>query len=174
VTVSAAARLIAIACAAASLLPACGSRRPTDSDQTTEPLGEPADAGVSIGRPSSGDAGAPELPARTVPFAVLDKLRTGGTREVAPDDADRSTLTAAGKNAVAVVKLCVKSTGAISKLQLIKSSGTPSYDDKILREMKNWTFGPITVDGQPADACSPVTFAFRPSSSPPAVPPTKP
>ena len=171
---SAAARICLALAGAAALLPACGSRRPTDTDQTTEPLGEPADAGVSIGRPSDGDAGPPELPSRTVPFAVLDKLRTGGTREIAPDDADRAALTAAGKNVVAVVKLCVKSTGAVSKVQLIKSSGTSSYDDKILREMKAWTFGPITVDGQPADACSPVTFVFRPSSSPPAVPPAAP
>jgi TonB family protein len=170
--VSAAARLIAVACAAATLLPACGSRRPTDTDQTSEPLGEPADAGVSIGRPSSGDAGPPELPPRTVPFALLEKARTGGTRDIAPDDTDHAALTAAGKNAVAMVKLCVKSSGAISKLQLIKSSGTPSYDAKILRAMKTWTFGPITVDGQPADACAPVPFTVRPSSPP--APPSKP
>lgn len=156
---------------AAALLAACGSSRPADS--TPAGSDQPADAGVSLGRPSEppGDGGVPDLPAKVVPSSVLEGVRTGGNREVPPDDADLKAMDAAGKGVAAAVKLCVKASGAVTRVQLIKSSGYATWDEKILREMKSWTYGPITVDGNPADVCAPITFTYRPSASPPPAAP---
>jgi TonB family protein len=156
--------------AAAALLAACGSSRPADSTASNaEPRTEPADAGVSLGRPSEpgDDAGTPELPPRAVPYSLVEPQRTGGTRDIAPDEPEQAVMAKAGKHVVAVVKLCVAASGAVGRIQLIKSSGYPAYDDKILREMKSWTFGPIAIEGQPADVCTPVTFSYKPSAAPP-------
>lgn len=157
---------------AAALLAACGSSRPADSTASA-PRDQPPDAGVSLGRPSepAGDGGVPDLPAKVVPMSFLEEHRTGGTREILPDDPDRKAIDGAGKGVAAVVKLCVKASGAIARIQLIKSSGHPSWDEKIVRDMKSWAFGPITVDGNPADVCAPVTFAYHPSATPPPAPP---
>jgi len=168
--VSAAARLCLALAGAAVLLPACGSRRPTDTDQTTEPLGEPADAGVSIGRASNRDAGPPELPPTVVRSSVLETHRVTGSPQIEPDPDDR-TPPAGQKSVVAAVKICVDTSGKVSTVKLLKSSHRPNYDAKIEREVKSWTFRPIMGEGQPVDVCTVMTFIYRPSSPPPAAPP---
>ena len=153
----------AAALAAAALLAACGSSRPTDSART-EPLGEPADAGVSVGRPSGGHTG-PELPPTVVKGSVLEKHRLTGNPQIEPDPADLSQL--GGKSATGVVKLCVDTAGKVSTVQVLRSSGLPGYDAKIEREVKTWTFRPVMGEGQPVDVCTVMIFIHRPSSSPP-------
>ncbi len=154
---------------AAALLAACGSSRPADSSgSTTEPLGEPTDAGVPLGRPSQpGDAGAPELPPTVVRSSVLEAQRLTGEPHIEPDAGSRPPI-GSGKDVTAAVKLCVDGTGKVSSVKLLRSSGLPGYDQKILREMKTWTYRPVLAEGQAAEVCSVMTFIYR---FPPAPPP---
>ena len=155
---------------AAALLAACGSSRPTDSSgSTTEPLGEPTDAGVPLGRPSQpGDAGAPELPPTVVRSSVLEAQRLTGDPHIEPDPDERSAL-APGKTAGSVaVKYCVDGTGKVSAVRILKSSGLPRYDQRIRRVIETWTYRPVVVEGQPAEVCTVTTFIYR---APPAPPP---
>lgn len=148
---------------AAALLAACGSSRPSDSStSTTEPLGEPADAGVSIGRPSSGDAGTPELPPTVVKSTVLETHRLTGNPTIEPDPADKAAIALGKKPALVAVKLCVDTAGHVASVKLLRSSGLPAYDAKVEREMKSWTFRPVMGEGQPADVCTVMTFIYRP------------
>jgi len=156
----------------AALLAACGSNRPASDTATAEVKGEPADAGVSIGRPSSGDAG-PELPPTVVKGTVLESHRLTGNPQIEPDPDDR-TPPAGQKSVVAAAKICVDASGKVSTVKLLKSSGRPNYDAKIEREVKSWTFRPVMGDGQPVDVCTVMTFIYRPTTPPPAVPPASP
>lgn len=152
----------------AALLAACGSNRPAADTATADVKGEPADAGVSIGRPSSGDAG-PELPPTVVKGALLETHRLTGTPTIEPDPDDR-TPPAGQKSLVAATKICVDTAGKVSTVKLLKSSGRPSYDAKIERAVKSWTFRPVMGDGQPVDVCTVMTFTYRPTSPPPPAP----
>lgn len=153
------------ALAAAALLAACGSSRPTDSTASNaEPRTEPADAGVSLGRPSEpGDAGTPELPPTVVKSEVLEAHRLTGDRAIPPDPADQAALS--GKTTA--IKVCVDAAGKVSAVKFLRSSGRPGYDDKIERTVRTWTFRPIVVENQPVEVCAVMVFAFRPSPPPP-------
>ena len=155
---------------AAALLAACGSSRPADSSgSTTEPLGEPTDAGVPLGRPSQpGDAGAPELPPTVVRSSVLEAQRLTGNPRIEPDAGSRPPIGSGKDTVTAAVKLCVDGTGKVSAAKLLRSSGLPRYDDKILREVKTWTYRPVLADGQAAEVCTSVVFIYRfPAPVPP-------
>lgn len=151
VSVSAAARCVILA---AALLAACGSSRPTDSQ--TEPVGEPADAGA--GSTSAGKE--PELPPTVVKSSVLETHRLTGTPQIEPDPDDQ-TPPAGEKSVVAAVKICVDTAGKVSSVKFLRSSGRPSYDAKIEREAKTWTFRPVMGEGQPVDVCTVMTFIYR-------------
>ena len=160
----------------AALLLACGSKPRADSGSATTTTREPdtiADAGpVPLGRRADpGDdagAGPPELPPKVVPNSVLEPQRASGSLAIEPDAPERAVIAKSGKSVVTVVKLCVKSSGAVAKIRLLKSSSYPAYDQKILNAMKDWTYRPIAVDGQPVDVCTAVTFEYPPAPSAPA------
>ncbi len=149
----------------AALLAACGSSRPAADTATADVKGEPADAGVSIGRPSSGDAG-PELPPTVVKSAVLESHRLTGNPQIEPEADDRAAISQSGKPVLVAVKLCVDTTGHVASVKLLKSSGRPGYDAKIEREAKSWTFRPVMGEGQPVDVCTVMTAIYRPPSAP--------
>ena len=153
---------------AAALLAACGSSRPADS-AASQPQTEPADAGVSLGRPSQpgNDGGPPGLPPTVVKGSVLEAQRLTGNANIEPDLTDRAQLE--GKKVMVAVKLCVDGAGKVFSVTLLKSSGVPNYDQKVLREMKSWTYRPIVSEGQPVDVCAPVTLLMTPGQ--PAAPP---
>jgi TonB family protein len=90
--------------------------------------------------------------------------------QIEPDGDDR-TPPAGQKSMVAAVKICVDTAGKVSTVKVLKSSGRPSYDAKIEREVKTWTFRPVMGEQQPVDVCTVMTFLYRPSASPPAAAP---
>ena len=137
----------------AALLAACGSNRPAADTATAD---------------VKGDAG-PELPPTVVKGALLETHRLTGTPTIEPDPDDR-TPPAGQKSLVAATKICVDTAGKVSTVKLLKSSGRPSYDAKIERAVKSWTFRPVMGDGQPVDVCTVMTFTYRPTSPPPPAP----
>jgi TonB family protein len=155
---------------AAALVTACGSRRPADSTSAAD-REQPADAGVSLGRPSQpAGKGGPELPPTVIRSSVLETHRLTGVPQIEPDAEDR-TPPEGQKSVVAAVKICVDTAGKVSAVKFLKSSGRPNYDAKIEREAKSWTFRPIMGEEQPIDVCTVMTFVYRPgtpSASPPA------
>lgn len=147
---------------AAALLAACGSSRPADSSAAAQ-RDQPADAGVSLGRPSQpgDDAGAPELPPTVVRSSVLESQRLTGDPRIEPDPDERSPLAPGKSSGRATVKYCVDGTGKVSAVKMLRSSGLPRYDERILRVVKTWTYRPVVVEGQPAEVCSVMTFVYR-------------
>jgi TonB family protein len=62
---------------------------------------------------------------------------------------------------VTTYKICINVNGDVSQVNMLKSSGFPSYDSKISREMKSWKYRPYSVDGQAKPVCTSVTFIYQ-------------
>jgi hypothetical protein len=88
--------------------------------------------------------------------------RLTGDPHIVPDDIGRNMI-AHGRvpQVISAFKLCVDETGHVASLRPIRSTGIPRYDQKIIREMSDWTYAPYVDDGHPAPACVAVTFVYR-------------
>ena len=90
---------------------------------------------------------------------ALRALRISGADDLQPDAATAAAMTA--PRAVASVKLCVDTAGAVAGAQLIKSSGSPAWDAEILEGMRAWRFRPFLVNGRAVPICTAFTFIYR-------------
>jgi hypothetical protein len=109
--------------------------------------------------------GAGEERPHAVPPSVLDQNRIPDRIQTAPDAATRAEMASAGvKRAVGVFKLCVDTTGAVSEIKPIKSTGFPAYDRKIESELRRSRYRPIEVDGKVTPICTSITFIYTGSS----------
>lgn len=153
---------------AAALLAACGSSRPADSSAAADERDQPADAGVSLGRPSQpgDDAGAPELPPTVVKSSVLESQRLTGNRLIAPDPDDQPSLATGQRKGSVAVKFCVDGSGHVSTVKVLKNSASSRYADKVVREIKTWTFRPVVVEGQTVDVCTIMVLLYAPLATP--------
>jgi hypothetical protein len=117
--------------------------------------------GSPDGDGADGAAAAPSPPP-VPPTVTPDKLhRLTGEATVAPGDAARQAIAAAGgaPPAVAIVKICVTGDGKIESARLIKTSKVAAYDEQLIEAIKGtWTFEPVVIDGKATAVCSPVVF----------------
>jgi len=93
-----------------------------------------------------------------------DLKRIAGTTTIVPDENAREDLRAANPSVPGIqasFKVCIDPTGAVRKVVQLKSSGAPSYDDKIEHELHGWKFEPYQKDGAAAAACSAYTIVFN-------------
>ena len=75
--------------------------------------------------------------------------------EIIPDDATRTQIVRDGKTRVLTFsKICLTQQGAPGRVELLKSSGYPAYDQKVLAKMRAWRFRPFLVNGAPTVVCS--------------------
>lgn len=68
---------------------------------------------------------------------------------------------------VAVVRMCLRPSGRVDTLRILKPSGYPAYDRRLLSRMRQWRYRPWLVDGKAVPLCT--FMAFIESSEPPAV-----
>jgi TonB family protein len=64
---------------------------------------------------------------------------------------------------VVQTKICVSTTGAVSRLTIKKRSGT-ILDANVVETVKKWRYRPLTVNNAPVPFCYPVRFEFRSES----------
>jgi tRNA A-37 threonylcarbamoyl transferase component Bud32/cytochrome c-type biogenesis protein CcmH/NrfG len=118
----------------------------------TPPIPEPAPAEAPP-KPASGPT--------SFPPATFEANRISGSTNVAPDDATKQEIAAAGKTRViTAVKLCVDATGAVMTVTPLKRSGFAAWDAKIEREFAKLRYKPFLVDGKPAPACTAMTLVY--------------
>ncbi len=97
-----------------------------------------------------------------VPQHAVAKQFLSGERKPHPDDATRAAMARdRAAQVVTTVKYCISVRGAVSRLELLKSSGYPAYDSTILTAMRQWRYRPFLVNGQPTPVCSAATFVYR-------------
>lgn len=98
---------------------------------------------------------------RNISPVELDKYRTGGNKNIQPDEATKRAIAAAGKDRVtASFKLCLDDAGALTEITPLKGSGFPDYDAKLRAGMGAWTYRPYLASGQPIAVCTAYTFIY--------------
>ncbi|HLU66257.1 MAG TPA: hypothetical protein VKZ63_08265 [Kofleriaceae bacterium] len=162
--------------------PACGGSAetgpaPAPGATSREPAGTADGPAPSPGGDGGSDGAsdeAPGLPPKVVPAAALESQRVAGEKTILPDEADARAIQLAGKPVVGVVKLCLDETGAPFETRVLKSTGYPTYDQKITTEMKAWRYHPFRVHGAETRVCTAITFAHSPGSTQPTPEPIDP
>jgi len=97
-----------------------------------------------------------------VPQVAVAKQFVSGERKPRPDDATRAAMARDRvAQVVTAVKYCITAGGAVSRLELLKSSGYSAYDSRILTAMRRWRYRPFRVNGQATPVCSATTFIYR-------------
>jgi hypothetical protein len=92
---------------------------------------------------------------------TLESQRIRGDKNIVPDDKTKVAIQDAKRDRViGSFKLCVDVTGAVTAVTLLKSSGFPDYDRKIIREMNKWAYKPYPMNGHAVPVCSAVTFIY--------------
>jgi len=121
---------------------------------------EPTERGDKFQRTFDGDPKA--VVDHTIAPGALEALRIKGNKNILPDVFVKRLLENSGEpRVVTAVKLCVDTTGKVSRVTVLKASGYPAYDEKITTEIKAWEFKPLVVDGRPAAACTAVKFIYQ-------------
>lgn len=97
-----------------------------------------------------------------VPQVAVAKRFLSGERKPRPDDGTRAAMARdRAAQVVTTVKYCISARGAVSRLQLLKSSGYSAYDSRILNAMRQWRYRPFLVNGEATPVCSATTFIYR-------------
>jgi hypothetical protein len=120
-----------------------------------------ADAAIALvgGVPVLPSVSAP--PAARVPPTVLEQQRIAGDKLIVPDDPTKLRIArhVDGK-LVGTFKLCLSAAGDVTTIARMRSTGFPAYDATIEAGIRTWRYRPVIVDGQPAAACTAVTFVY--------------
>ena len=103
----------------------------------------------------------PPRPPPVVPDAVLKAhLIRGNTQIQAPDDVRVKIARTASRRATGVIRLCISERGRVTSSKILKSTGHPRYDRKLVRGVKRWRYRPYQIGGKPAAVCTAVTFVY--------------
>jgi hypothetical protein len=90
--------------------------------------------------------------------------RTAGRTAIPPDDMDKLRVQQSRvRTLIAALHYCIDETGRVSRVTLIRSSGLPGYDRKLVNEAKAWAFKPFLDEGKPIPVCSSTHFIYTQS-----------
>jgi len=93
---------------------------------------------------------------------TLEASRLSGEKIILPDADTKLAIAKAGATKIfGTFKLCVDTSGTISSLRPVKSTGFETYDQTIEQAIHDWKFKPFLVDGKPTPVCTAVTFIYR-------------
>src|SRR5262245_48740575 len=104
----------------------------------------------------------PPAPPQNVPPTALDANRIAGEKNIVPDDVTKTEISRSGKDKlIGSYKLCITVDGNIASVVQLKSTGFPSYDNKITSTIRGeWRYRPFMVNGKPTPVCTAVTFIY--------------
>src|SRR5206468_6933857 len=96
-----------------------------------------------------------------VPARELAKARVSGDKFIVPDDATKTAIYKAGiSQVIGTYQLCLDEQGVVHDLRMLRSTGVPAYDARILTAMAKWRYKPYLDEGQPTAICGEVTFTY--------------
>jgi periplasmic protein TonB len=104
----------------------------------------------------------PPAPPPNVAPTALDANRIAGEKNIVPDDVTKTEIQRSGKDKlVGSYKLCITAEGNIAQVNQLKSTGFPSYDQKISSTIRGeWRYRPFMVNGKATPVCTAVTFIY--------------
>ncbi len=96
----------------------------------------------------------------------LARHRIAGQAHIEPSPATKKKIVADPNHPRFVMvsyKVCVDTSGSVSKAQLLHSGGYPEYDEEIRKAiLGNWRFRPWEADGKLVAVCTANTQIFEP------------
>lgn len=96
-----------------------------------------------------------------VPEAMLKGYMIAGDTQIqAPDAVKVKIARTPTRRVVGVVKLCVDTSGSVTSSSLLKSTGHPSYDRRLVSGVRRWRYKPYQVNGKAVAACTSVRFLY--------------
>jgi len=116
----------------------------------------------------------PPPPPRAAPLNVaptsLEANRIAGEKDIVPDDVTKTEISRSGKDRlVGSFKLCINAKGNVAAVNQLKSTGIPTYDQKIKNTIRGeWRYWPFVVNGKATPVCTAVTFVFTVPRAPQA------
>ncbi|HEY0192790.1 MAG TPA: protein kinase [Kofleriaceae bacterium] len=139
--------------------PATAANAPTLGPSPAPP--PPVQAPVPTPAPIVVQPAAPAAPATVTPTA-LDANRLSGDKDIVPDDVTQAEIGRTGTSKViGVFKLCLTTDGSVSSVNQLKSTGFPSYDQKITTTIRSrWRYRPYLVNGKASPVCTAVRFVY--------------
>jgi len=103
----------------------------------------------------------PDAEPRVVPPTTLNALRIAGEEAIYPDLDTKKAIHALGNPRLnGRFKVCLTAHGTIASVTMMKSTGSIHYDRRIERMIYAWRYRPFLIDGEPAPACTAVTFIY--------------
>lgn len=98
-----------------------------------------------------------------VPAAVLGTLRrTAGEAQIQPPSATKNAMSRTGKDSIkAILLMCLDKSGAVTRKQIVRSSGYADYDAKLRSGVARWRYEPYRANGKPAAICTQLTFVYH-------------
>ena len=92
---------------------------------------------------------------------VVRGLRISGKTQIQPNDSLKAQLDHEGKTQLsAMFKVCVDTSGVVSGLTQLRSTGYASYDAELSAAIHQWRYTPYVADGTPIPFCGVVTFNY--------------
>jgi hypothetical protein len=61
---------------------------------------------------------------------------------------------------IGTFKTCLDETGTVESVKVLDSTSVPSYDAKIMRQVRTWRYLPFIVSGRPVPVCTGLTFIY--------------
>lgn len=141
-----------------TLLAACASTPARDAAQPTQASSTPpaAEPAATPGRSVTATSYfIPEPGGRQQPPMI------SGKQAIAPDEATIQRASVEYARLLSSWKVCIDETGSVSVIEKLRSSGFPDYDATIRRELAQWKYQPLQVDGKPTSWCKGVSLVYE-------------
>jgi hypothetical protein len=98
-----------------------------------------------------------------VPSTLLEAQRLAGVTTILPDEATRRAIVATRREKITgSFKYCLDTSGAVTTISGLKSTGFPDYDTAIESGIRAWKFRPFEVNGKASPVCTASTFVYSP------------
>lgn len=90
--------------------------------------------------------------------------RVGGQAWVLPDEYTiREMRSTRSERVISSIQYCVDGEGRVSQVQLLRSTGFATYDQRLISAIRGWVFRPFIDEGRAVPVCSASTFVFTQS-----------
>jgi hypothetical protein len=101
-----------------------------------------------------------------VPPSAVEGERVAGEKYIVPDDVDRIVMAdeAPGREtrAAGSFRLCLDNAGQVVSVTMLRSTGIPNYDRKIIRTiLTTWRYRPFMIEGHPYAICTIVSYIYN-------------
>jgi TonB family protein len=136
-----------------------GSGDSTDTGTCTENCG-PGDGSGSAAPPVIAEKKPPTE--TLVPPTVLKGLRIEGETQIHPSDVVKTQMLHEGHaRSTSVFKACIGSSGEVTRVSMLKSSGYSEYDQALVAALRGWRYRPYQIGGAAVPVCGIVTFVYE-------------